>query len=308
MSTCDNEIILSIIVPTYNHEKYIVEALDSIKMQQTKYKYEVLVGEDKSTDNTREILKKYEQDNPGFLTVFYREENMSKLSVGNFMDLRSRARGKYLITLEGDDFWLDENKIDKQIDFLENHPDAIAVAHKCLVVGSDSKPNGEMYPECCNDIYTVEDLKKEILPGQTTTIMTKNYIKDNTIDYSILTKRLMPGDRLIAYMLLSHGKVYCLNEIMSAYRHIIKDGSSYSAKLKYKFDMDERWWRELMGYAKNHDSLAIEYIEYKYLLTLLRGIRYKDIRYREFCNKYQLIQHKTKAIICLVQHYVFKLK
>ena len=122
MNTCENEIMLSIIVPTYNHEDYIVEALNSIKAQQTKYKFEVLVGEDKSTDKTREILKKYELDNPGLLKVFYRDENMSKLPIGNFMDLRYRARGKYLITLEGDDFWIDEKKIEKQIMFLESHP------------------------------------------------------------------------------------------------------------------------------------------------------------------------------------------
>ena len=84
----EQDIILSIIVPTYNHEDYIVEALDSIKMQKTKYKYEVLVGEDASTDNTRQILKQYEMDNPGFLTVFYREKNMSKLPIGNALDLR----------------------------------------------------------------------------------------------------------------------------------------------------------------------------------------------------------------------------
>lgn len=306
MNTCENEIVLSIIVPTYNHEDYIVEALNSIKAQQTKYKFEVLVGEDKSTDKTREILKKYELDNPGLLKVFYRDENMSKLPIGNFMDLRYRARGKYLITLEGDDFWIDEKKIEKQIMFLESHPDAVAVSHKCVVVGQDSKPNGEIYPECSNNVYTVEDFENEVLPGQTTTIMTKNYIKDPTIDWSILTKRLSPGDRLIAYMLLTHGKVYCLDETMSAYRHVKKGGSSYSANLKYKFDTDERWWRELMGYALKHDSLAMGYIEYKYLLTLLRGIRYKDISLREFCNKYNLIHHKAIAFVKLIKYNVFR--
>ena len=301
---CSNEdIMLSIIVPTYNHEKYIVEALDSIKMQKTKYKYEVLVGEDKSTDSTRDILKQYEADNPGFLTVFYREENMSKMPVGNVMDLRYRAQGKYLATLEGDDFWLDEWKIEKQIDFLESHPDAIAVAHRCVVVGHDSKENGESYPECESDIYSIKDFENGVLPGQTATIVSKNFIKDEKIDYSILEKRLSPGDRLMAYMFLSYGEVYCMPDKMSAYRHIIKGGSSYSANLKYKFEKDECWWRELMIYAKKHGSLGLEYIESKYLLTLLRGIRYRDLSISLFLKKLNNIDNKFRSFKYLLAMY-----
>lgn len=302
----DEELMLSIIVPTYNHEKYIIEALNSIKMQKTKYKYEVLVGEDKSTDNTKKILKQYEKDNPGFLTVFYRQENMAKAPLANSADLRHRAKGKYLITLEGDDFWLDELKLEKQISFLESHPDAVAVAHRCIVVDQDSKPNGEVYPECINEIYTIDDFAKDILPGQLTTIMSRNYIKDNKFDYSILEKHLSPGDRLLVYMLLCYGKVYCLNEKMSAYRHIIKGGSSYSANIRYKFEKDEQWWRELMVYAKKHGSVGIVYIEFKYLLTLLRGVRYKDINLKQFLERYMSITNKKKAVQSLFMTYILK--
>ena len=110
------ELMLSIYVPVYNHEKYIVETLDSILMQKTEYRYEVLVGEDCSTDNTRQVLEAYEKTHPGKLTVFYRKRNMHKDEIRNSTDLRLRCRGKYIIGIEGDDFWTDPLKIQKQID------------------------------------------------------------------------------------------------------------------------------------------------------------------------------------------------
>ena len=71
-----DDVILRIYVATYNHEEYIGRALDSILMQKTKYKFEVLIGEDASTDGTRAVLKKYEEQFPGFFTIFYREKNI----------------------------------------------------------------------------------------------------------------------------------------------------------------------------------------------------------------------------------------
>ena len=303
----EQDIMLSIIVPTYNHEDYIVEALDSIKMQKTKYKYEVLVGEDASTDNTRQVLKQYEIDNPGFLTVFYREKNMSKLPRGNALDLSYRAKGKYLITLEGDDFWIDDYKIEKQIDFLESHPDAIAVAHRCIVVDKNSKPNGEKYPQCEHDVYSIKDFVNEILPGQLATIMTRNYIKYGICDCSILVKKLTPGDRLLAYVLLCHGKVYCLNDEMTAYRHVTSGGSSYSANVRYVYSTEENWWRELMHYASNQPLIEGRiYIEYKYLIVILRGLRDKEITIGEFLKNYRRIHYKIRTFIVLIKKNLLK--
>lgn len=305
----DNQIImLSIIVPTYNHENYIVEALDSIKKQKTKYIYEVLVGEDASTDNTREILKKYEKENPNFLTVFYREKNMSKGPVANSLDLRYRAKGKYIITLEGDDFWIDDEKIEKQIDFLEKHDEAIAVAHKCIVVGKDSVPNGETYPQCQCKEYTVNEFIKGILPGQLATIMMRNYIKYKLCDYSILEKNLNPGDTLLAYMLVNSGKVYCMNEEMTAYRHVVDGGSSYSANVQYIYSKEEHWWHELMLYASKQPSVKGHiYIEYKYLVVIMRGLRDKAIGMTAFIKNFGQIHYKFRASIYFIKKKILKI-
>ena len=114
-----DDIILSVYVATYNHEKYIERALDSILMQKIDYNMEILVGEDCSTDSTREILKEYEKKHPDSrMQIFYREKNMYGSECNNSQDLKLRCRGKYMIALEGDDFWTDENKLQRQVEFL----------------------------------------------------------------------------------------------------------------------------------------------------------------------------------------------
>ncbi len=246
-------VMVSVYVPTFNHEKYLVQALDSILMQKTQYSYEVLVGEDFSTDNTRQVLREYEAAHPGRLTVFYREENMHRKPINNAGDLKRRCKGKYIIALEGDDFWTDENKLEKQVAFLEQHPDYIAVAHNCLVVGEDSQPNGEYYPECKRQDYTFTHFFDRIMPGQLTTLLCRNYMLPGSMDISLMTQGLTPGDQLLYFTLLYHGKVYCMQEVMSAYRHITSTGSSFSATVRFQGDKEMIWYQALRNYAKKQN-------------------------------------------------------
>ena len=94
-----DDVMVSILVPTYGQEKYIARTLDSILMQKTRYTQEILVGEDASPDGTRAILKEYEKKYPGRFTMIYRDVNMRQTDKSNIRDLRERAHGKYLITL-----------------------------------------------------------------------------------------------------------------------------------------------------------------------------------------------------------------
>ena len=170
------EVILSVLIPTYNQEAYIEKALDSVLEQKTQYKYEVLVGEDVSTDNTRNVLKKYEKEHPGKITVFYRENNLGR-AVGvldNHMDLYNKAQGKYVIFLEGDDYWVDDNKIEEQVSFLERHADYVAVAHNCKVVDRLGHDRGISYPECKDEEYTVKHINNYLNDSEDVYIKRRN--------------------------------------------------------------------------------------------------------------------------------------
>ncbi len=303
-----NDVILSIYIPTYNHEKYIVRALDSVLMQKTKYNFEVLVGEDCSKDSTREILKEYEKQHPGKLQIFYREKNMHNTECNNARDLKRRCKGKYIIGLEGDDFWTDENKIEKQIDFLENHPEYIAVSHNCVVVDGNSEPNGEAYPQCTDEEYTTMHFFCDILPGQLTTVMYHNYyLEDSEFDYSILEKGLTPGDRLLYFALLCHGKVFCMQETMSAYRHIVAHGSSFSANYKFDFFKHKKWQQALIEYIKKHSGKKeLKIAEYQYLYFIFKGLLSKQITFKQAVQEYSAISHKISVILIAFKRIINK--
>lgn len=293
--------MLSIYVATYNHENYIEKALDSIFMQVTDYSYEVLVGEDCSTDNTRKVLKRYENQHldlveKGILKIFYRDHNMYREKPNNVTDLIYRSSGKYIIALEGDDFWTDKNKIQTQIEFLENNDDYIAVAHECIVVDKNSNLLQEVYPTCKSSEYCLKHFMANQFPGQTTTVLYRNIYKDSNIETDIMFEGLMPGDRLRNFILLLNGKIKCLPLKMSAYRHITNDGDSWSSTYSYKFLTEYSFYEGLLRYSKEMDNkefiLASESLLFR---CLAKGYKTKSITFDEFKTYFNKIDYKCRA-------------
>lgn len=218
--------MLSVIVATYGHEATIEQALRSILMQETDFPYEVLVGEDCSPDGTAQVLQRLEPELPDCFHVFYRTKNLGE--AGNNRDLQERSKGKYIIFLEGDDYWTDARKLQKQVDFLEAHPEYIAVAHNTAVVDAAGNPIDFDYPECKKEDYTLADFRAGLLAGQTATLMFRNIYRDKPFPLLKLDFPY-PGDQQKNFMLAAWGKVYCMQERMSAYRYVITGGTSYSA-------------------------------------------------------------------------------
>lgn len=130
---------ISIIVLSYYHERYIAQALESILSQETGLSYEVLVGDDASGDRTPEILRGYAARYPDIIKPVFREKNTG--ANYNSVDMGRRAVGKYIANLEGDDFWLDKHKLQKQYDFMESHPEYSACFGKCMVVDENGQPD-----------------------------------------------------------------------------------------------------------------------------------------------------------------------
>lgn len=301
--------MLSIYVPTFNHENYIVKALDSILMQKTKYSYEVLVGEDCSTDSTRSVLKEYERAHPGFLTVFYREKNMNRTIPCNSDDLKLRCRGKYMICLEGDDYWISDNKIESQINFLESHPEYNAVAHKCIMVDENSIPLNRKYAECTDSEYSYDHFFRGIMPGQTTTLMVRNYVTEDLFDRSLLFEGHGPGDRRLYYSILTTGRIYVSNEVMSAYRFVTTSGSSFSANNRYCFERLELISREFVEYSHaNCNDSVIALSEMAYIREVLKGVKTKSIGVRCAIKKClnQNLKKRNTAIILLIKMKIMK--
>lgn len=305
------DIAVSVYITTYNHEKYLSYALESVLMQKVNFNIEVLVGDDASTDGTANIMRKYEADYPGFFTMIYRKKNMYRdpTSIGNGRDLVQRCKGKYIIALEGDDFWTDPNKLQKQYNFLESHSDYIAVAHNTIVVDENNKKKDETYPECKEKEYSINHFLYGIFPGQLATVMCRNYYIDTSINISILQKRLIPGDRLRTFVLCGYGKIRCFQETMSAYRHVTSGGSSYSATYQFDYQKWNNYYEELMRYALEENTIPVKnkiVAEVLFIETIFSGIKHRVVSMQDFISKYRLVKHKARATLKYLIYFVRK--
>ena len=132
--------IVTILMPAYNHEKYISQAIESVLAQKTNYPYELLIHDDGSTDSTLAIAQNYATKFSDKIKIFTEEENQGLLK--SYKRLIEQSNGKYLAILESDDYWLDENKLQIQIDFLESNSDYGIVAGDIISIDE----NGNIIP------------------------------------------------------------------------------------------------------------------------------------------------------------------
>ena len=131
------DITVSVVMITYNHEKFIKEALESIFSQKTNFHYELIISNDCSTDNTDEVIKKIIDKNENGSLINYTNHHKNKGMIPNFLWSIQQAKGKYIALCEGDDYWVDPYKLQKQVDFLEANPDYSI--HSGLAITSDNK-------------------------------------------------------------------------------------------------------------------------------------------------------------------------
>lgn len=151
-----SEVLVSVFMITYNHENYIEHAIEGVLMQKTSFPIELIIGEDCSTDNTRKIVREYEGRYTEIIKAQYPEKNRGMNN--NFLTVLQSARGKYIALCEGDDYWTDPLKLQKQVDFLEANPEY------SLCVGGFKEFN--IYTEETKDIIRIPDvsqLKKRLI-------------------------------------------------------------------------------------------------------------------------------------------------
>lgn len=224
----DTEIAVSVICVTYNHESYIRQALDSILMQKTDFAYEVLIGEDCSTDGTRAILKEYEEKHPDVFRMYYRDVNIG--ATKNEYELFMDAKGKYIAALELDDIWTDERKLQKQFDFLEAHPEYIGVSHDFDIIDKNGNvidnTDNKRIKQFFNQKFTFGDFMEYGFVFQTGTHFYRNIYRDGG-DYTIIYKaHTLIRDLTVLSLLLNRGDFYILPDTMSAYRRFFDESAT----------------------------------------------------------------------------------
>lgn len=280
------EPVISVIFITYNHEKYVEKALRSVLDQKTDFDYEVVIGEDCSTDSTREIIDRVTAEYPDkHVKKLYRKENTGR-PTQNVYETTMECRGKYLAYLEGDDYWCDENKLQKQVDFLENHPEYIACTHSFIMVDEESAeitdPGileiGKLYE--FSGKFTFEDYKYSgRWPGHYATLVSRNIYPGAKYDYTLLYRAHdFVDDAIILLFLLIQGDIYRMDDIMSSWRYVKKKQGTNWNSLAMKRDIIKddcylsqtvtKWllqYRPISGYGKGKAKKDFETALKRYL-------------------------------------------
>jgi FkbM family methyltransferase len=204
---------VTVIVTTYNHERYIAQALDSVLMQETDFDYEIVILEDCSSDSTREIVLAYQKRHPDKIRLRLAAQN--ECSNKPFAEEFQAARSRYIATLDGDDYWTSPKKLQKQVEFLETHPDCALCFHNALIIYEDeSRAQLPYNPTDQKRISVLEDIWQSNFIASCTPMFRNDVLGD----FPEWFHSLHYGDWSLYLLCAQHGKIGYIDEILGVYR------------------------------------------------------------------------------------------
>ena len=284
--------LVSIVCTTYNHEKYIADALEGFVSQKTTFPFEILVMDDASTDGTADIIMEYEKKYSELIKPVYQKENQFSKGLRPGQQNRDRAIGKYIALCEGDDYWIDEYKLQKQVDYMEAHPECTFCFTNGYSCYGNQKPtdkklipwNGTAIVKKNSSIYDVAEIE------QLGYIPTCSFIWRNGLEELSVSANAFKGDAYHKISMTNHGYAYFINEPMVVYRR----GDENSAT--------GRWRKNVQNYAKYCDKFISlfsdleEILDKKYSNVMaMRICQWKISKYyalRDYSKLHEIIESK----------------
>ena len=266
MTNDKSQILVSIVCITYNHEPYLRQALDGFLMQKCDFPYEIVLAEDCSTDGTRKICEDYAAKYPDIIRYIWSENNVGVIA--NERRAMLVAQGKYIAFCEGDDYWTDPLKLQKQVNFMESHPEYSVTFHRFKQ--KDAK-SGRIYDDQCGELFTGDEVGIDVdlnmfFSHWYTQPLTMVY-RASCLDLDAMQQYKYYRDMHQIYHLLKNGKGYIFS-FVGGVRMVHDGGVSSSKNSKQSCDISLAISEEL--YRFNHDDATRAY----YAQTLQWAIYY----------------------------------
>lgn len=280
-----SDIKVSICCLAYNHELYIRQCLGGFLMQKCNFKFEVLIHDDASIDKTASIIKEYQTEYPDLIIPIYQTENQySKGVKPTFAFNLPRIKGKYIALCEGDDYWTDPLKLQKQVDFLEANPDYSFCAHNVQICSSNSNYVDPDLEDCT--LNTQDLLTKYLHNFIPTCSILLNFEKINYVTPSWLTE--MPfGDWPLLIHQSKSGNGYFMSEVMGVYRKHSLGFTSINShlmtlKIRDFYILIRQIYPDLRNITKEPiekltNAIILEKKVYESMLTLANRIKFFDL-------------------------------
>lgn len=208
---------ITLVSLSYNHEKFIEQAIESFLNQKVESSYSIVIADDCSTDGTIDILKQYANRYPDIVKPIFREKNIGVLN--NYLDAFASVKSEYVAYCECDDYFTDQYKLQKQIDFLDAHPECSMCFHRAKFFFDDNSKKTIVFPgkDMVNKpIFTIDDLLKENFIPANSSVYRWRFNDENIHD--IFPKDIMPADYYMHFLHAKKGKIGFIDEVMTAYR------------------------------------------------------------------------------------------
>lgn len=216
---------------TYQHGLYIKDCIEGVLMQKTEFPIEFVIGEDFSTDGTREIVFDYAEKYPDIIRVITADYNVGSKANGG--RCKRAARGKYMATCEGDDYWTDPLKLQKQVDFMEENAELSGCFHACKIEYQDSQREKIIRDKVKNIFDLGYYLERDIF-ATTGSLLYKRKIS-NTPKW---TNNIFAGDFVIKYFILVDGNMGYIDDVMGVYRKGVPGSWSKQELTQKKIDQE----------------------------------------------------------------------
>lgn len=314
-------IMVSICCITYNQEKYIRKTLDSFLSQKTTFPYEIIIHDDCSTDNTIDIIKEYQEKYPEIVKPIFEEENQYSKGIDVIPIVFGQATGKYAALCDGDDYWCDDQKIQKQFEFMEKHPECSLVTNGCyLEEDSTGKRKIKSQPYRGSRHYSIDDI----------ILYDGGLFATNSMFFKLELVRTLPkfyflvsvGDFPLIIHLALCGKVYFMEDIMSVYRvNAIGSWSAMQNKGKNrseiiqkrkKFDKDIFAMMNEVNQYTNYKYAAIieQFILKRKFAFCILSSDFKTIKNKKFKMLYKSNNAKENIKLFIARNlsFIYKLK
>lgn len=307
-----NEIMVSITCITYNHEKFIADAIESFLMQKTNFKFEILIHDDSSTDQTALIIKKYEEKYPDLIKSIYQIENQYSQGIDVDELNTRRAQGKYIAVCEGDDYWTDPDKLQKQFEYMEAHFECSLCVHNACIVNSFRKKK-KCVIECKRSRNFSVD---EIIEGGGALFATSSIFYPRYLDNGKprFYKIAPVGDYPLVIHLALKGTVHYIAESMSAYRIGIKGSwtnremATLNQRVKH-FDEISKMLDEVNSFTNYQYASTIKYTKHKnqFKLMIEQG-KFNELKHGNYLEIYNNLNKRDKIKIFIKQHFPYLIK
>ena len=306
----DNPLV-SIRCITYNHEHYIAQALEGFLMQKTDFPFEIIVHDDASTEKTADIIREYEKKYPNIVKPIYETENQWSKHDGSLIRIMDAAcKGKYIAFCEGDDYWIDKYKLQRQIDYLENNTDyGMSYTQSYIFIQNKNKL---LFKRNGRRIYSYEDLfvNGNKVPTLTVCIRRSLY-KQYLDDIHSINRKWAMGDYPLWLYLAKNSKIHYSRKITGVYR-ILEESVSHSVDSNKIIAFNKSVMDILAFYAeKYNDDLFFREFEIVKLFNnaYSEGDRYKIKLYhkklpsvsRTLRNNIIFLASKTKVTFYLLR-------